>query len=167
MFVHLCVCIQISFFLYVFVAFAQKRCFSPRDFLIFFFILSLSSLFSLKLVICRSSHHILQSMNQLGKIANTGCGQLSRKIDIFLSPFVPESLVLRNGLGRPVPRQPAYSPLSGCILCLLTRLLPISAAASIYLYRPKPSGQSRVYQVTQLGIDAMAFTAESPPAQGQ
>ena len=87
----------------------------PKAFSLFFFvfILSLPSLSSLKLVICRSSHHILQSMNQPGKVANTGCGQLSRKMDISLSPLVPESLVSRNGLGRPVPRQPAYSPLSG------------------------------------------------------
>ena len=38
-------------------------------------------------------------------------------------------------------------------LALLTGFLPISAAASIYSYRQPPSGQSRVYQVTQLRTD--------------
>ena len=32
----------------------------------------------------------------------------------------------------------------------LVGFLPISAAASDYLYRQPPSGQSRVYEVTQL-----------------
>ena len=35
-------------------------------------------------------------------------------------------------------------------MVLLTRFLPISAALSNYLYRHTPSGQSRVYQVTEL-----------------
>ena len=39
------------------------------------------------------------------------------------------------------------------IWCLLAGFLPISAAASMYLYRYTPSGQSRVYQVTQLRTD--------------
>ena len=35
------------------------------------------------------------------------------KTNISLSPFAPENLVSRDGFGRPVPRQPAYS--SYCI----------------------------------------------------
>ena len=34
--------------------------------------------------------------------------------------------------------------------CLLTGFRPLFAMASIYLYRQPPSGQSRVYRVTQL-----------------
>ena len=56
-------------------------------------------------------------------------------MDFSLSPFAPESLILRDGFGRPVLRQPAYSPYSGCIWCLHAGFLPISAAASIYLYQ--------------------------------
>ena len=56
-------------------------------------------------------------------------------MSIPLSPYVPEKLVSRDGFGSPLPRQPAPSPHSGCIWCLLTRFLPSSAAASIYLYK--------------------------------
>ena len=78
-------------------------------------------------------------------------------MDISLSPFAPENLVSRDGFGRPVPRQPAHSPHSICIWCLLTGFLPISAAASINLYHHTPSGQSRVYWVTQLRSDGVYY----------
>ena len=58
------------------------------------------------------------------------------KITSPLSPFAPKNLVGRDGFGRPVLRQPAHSPHSGWIWCLLTGFLPISAAASIYLFKP-------------------------------
>ena len=45
-------------------------------------------------------------------------------------------------------------------------LLPLFAAASIYLYPQQSSSQSQVYQVTQYCVST-TFTAESPPAQGQ
>ena len=57
-------------------------------------------------------------------------------MNISQSPFAPENLVARDGFGHPVPRQPAHSPYSGRIWCLLTGSLPISAAASIYLFKP-------------------------------
>ena len=55
-------------------------------------------------------------------------------MNISLSPFAPENLVSRDGFGRPVPRQPAHlHTYSGRIWCLL---LPISAAASAFLFLP-------------------------------
>ena len=54
------------------------------------------------------SHHIWQSMDQPGKAANPARGQLNRKMNISLSPCVPENLVSRDGFSRPVPRQPAH-----------------------------------------------------------
>ena len=47
-------------------------------------------------------------MDQPGKVANPARGQLNREYDIPLSPCVPENLVSRDGLSRPVPRQPAH-----------------------------------------------------------
>ena len=47
-------------------------------------------------------------MDQPGKVANPARGQLNRKINIPLSPCVPENLVSRDGFSRPVPRQPAH-----------------------------------------------------------
>ena len=48
------------------------------------------------------------SMDQPGKVANPARGQLNRENEQSLSPFVPENLVLRDGFGSPVPRQPAH-----------------------------------------------------------
>ena len=76
-------------------------------------------------------------------------------MNVSLSPFVLEKSVSRDGFGRPVSRQPTRSLYSGQIWCLLTRFLPISAAPSIYLYHQTPSGQSRVYRVTQLRADGV------------
>ena len=49
-----------------------------------------------------------KSMDQPGKVANPARGQLNRESNIPLSPCVPENLVSRDGLSRPVPRQPAH-----------------------------------------------------------
>ena len=58
------------------------------------------------------------------------------KINIYLSPFAPQNLVSRDGLGRPVPRQPAHSPYSDRTPCFPTEFLPIYGAASIRLFKP-------------------------------
>ena len=55
-------------------------------------------------------HHLEQSMDQLGKVANPALGQLNREKNTSLSPFAPENLVSRDGFGRPVPLQPAHYP---------------------------------------------------------
>ena len=58
-------------------------------------------------------------MDQPAKVANPARGQLNRKINISLSPCVPENLVLRDGFSPPVPRQPAHlhtQPESGAYL---------------------------------------------------
>ena len=45
--------------------------------------------------------------DQPGKVANPARGHLDRKMNISLSPFAPENLISRDGLGSVVPRQPA------------------------------------------------------------
>ena len=57
-------------------------------------------------------YHILQSMDQPGKVANAARGKLNRENEYFLSQFAPEALVSRDRFGRPVLRQPAHSPSS-------------------------------------------------------
>ena len=86
------------------------------------------------------------------------------KMNISLSPFAPENMVSRNGFANPVPRQPAHlhtQAESGAYLRDSSRVP--RRRPFIYLNRHTPSGQSRVYRVTQLRTDG----AESPPAQGQ
>ena len=46
--------------------------------------------------------------DQPGKVANPARGQLNREIFFSLSPFAPDNLVSRDGLGSPVPLKPAH-----------------------------------------------------------
>ena len=77
-------------------------------------------------------------------------------MNIFMSPFAPENLVSRDGFGIPVPRQPAHlhtQAESGAYSrdsSRVPRWRPF-----IYLNRHPPSGQSRVYRVTQLRTDGV------------
>ena len=57
-----------------------------------------------------------------------------RKIIFSQSPFAPDNSVTRDKLSRPVPRQPAHFP---------------------HRLNLMPSGQSRVYQATQMRIDGV------------
>ena len=56
-------------------------------------------------------------------------------MNVSLSAFAPKNLVSRDGFGRPVLRQPAHLQLR-LNLVLLAGFLPISAASSIYLFKP-------------------------------
>ena len=103
-------------------------------------------------------------MDQPGKVANPARGQLNRENNIPLSPCVPENLVSRDGFSRPVPRQPAH--------------LHTQAESGAYLRDP-PEFRGGVHYETAIhhrvspkfigsrNCVPMAFTAESPPAQGQ
>ena len=71
-----------------------------------------------------------------------------------ISPFAPENLVSRDGFGSPVPRQPAHlhtQAESGAYLRDSSRFP--RRHPFIYLNRHTPSGQSRVYRITQLRTD--------------
>ena len=78
------------------------------------------------------------------------------KINIFVSPFSPENLVSRDGFSSPVPRQPDHlhtQAESGAYLRDSSRVP--RRRPFIYLNRHTPSGQSRVYRVTQLRTDGV------------
>ena len=100
-------------------------------------------------------------MGQPGKVANPG-GQLNR-VNIPLSPCVPENLVSRDGFSRPVPRQPAHlhtQAESGAYLRDSSQFRGASIMKPPYAIGcPKFIGSRNCVP--------MAFTAESPPAQGQ
>ena len=97
-------------------------------------------------------HHIQQSMDQPSKVANPARGQLNRENEYFPVPFARENLFSRDGFSRPVSCQPAHSPHSGWIWCLLPGFLPISTAASIYLFIiiPVQLTTSRIGNLTRL-----------------
>ena len=106
-----------------------------------------------------------KSMDQPGMVANPARGQLNRESNIPLSPCVPENLVSRDGLSRPVPRQPAHLHTQAESGAYLRKFLPSSAAASIYetAIRQRVSPEF----IGSRNCVPMVFTAESPPAQGQ
>ena len=78
------------------------------------------------------------------------------KINTPLSPFAPENLVSRDGFGSSVLRQPAHlhtQAESGSYLRDSSRVP--RRRPFIYFNRHTPSGQSRVYRVTQLRTDGI------------
>ena len=78
------------------------------------------------------------------------------KMKISLSAFAPENLVSRDGFHSLVPRQPAHLQAeaeSGAYLRDYSRVP--RRRPFIYLNRHTPSGQSRVYRVTQLRTDGV------------
>ena len=99
-------------------------------------------------------------MDQPGKVANPARGQLNRENNIPL----PENLVSRDGFSRPVPRQPAH--------------LDTQVESGVYLRDSSRVPRRRPYEtairhrvspefIGSRNCVPMAFTAESPPAQGQ
>ena len=70
---------------------------------------------------------------------------------------------MRDWFGRPVPCQPALSPHSGLYWCLLTGFLPFSATASTHTVNRRWASPELI---GSRNCVPMAFTAESPLAQG-
>ena len=62
----------------------------------------------IELPVCIYGQTWSKNMDQPGKVANPGRGQLDREINISLFAFAPEKLVSRDGFGSLVPRQPAH-----------------------------------------------------------
>ena len=90
-------------------------------------------------------------MDQPGKVANPARGQLNRGYEY--SPVPVENSVSRDGFGSPVPRQPAYLHTQAESGSYSRDFFRFPRRPFIYLNRHTPSGQSRVYCVTQLGTD--------------
>ena len=88
-------------------------------------------------------------MDQPGKIANPARGQLNRENNIPLFPCVPENLVSRDGLSRPVPRQPDHLHTQAESGAYLRDSYRVPQRRPLFMKPPYPSGQSLVYRVTQ------------------
>ena len=98
--------------------------------------------------------------DQPSKVANPARGQLDRENGYSLSPYAPENLVSRDGFGSPVPRQPA--------------LLHTEAESDAYSRDSSRFPPRRPFShwvspefIGSRNCVPMAFTTESPPAQGQ
>ena len=105
-------------------------------------------------------------MDQPCKVANPARGQLNRENNIPLSPCVLENLVSRDGFGSPVPRQPAHLHTqveSGAYLRDSSRV----PRRRPFIYETAIRHRVSPEFIGSRNYVPMAFTAESPPAQGQ
>ena len=87
------------------------------------------------------------------------------KMNISVSAFVPENLVSRDGFGSPVPRQPAHLHTQtefGAYLRNSSRV----PRRRLFIYLKPPYAIGSEFIVSRNYVP-MAFTAKSPPAQGQ
>ena len=84
-------------------------------------------------------------------------------MNISLSAFVSENLVLRDGFRQSVSLLISMLRLNR----LLTGFLPSSAAAPIYSFITTIRHRVSPAFIGSRNCVPMAFTAESPPAQGQ
>ena len=79
-------------------------------------------------------------------------------MNIFLSLFTTENLVSRHGFGSPVPRQPAHLHTEANLV--FKYRIPPESYGGVHLFILNchtPSGQSRVYWVTQLRTDGVQY----------
>ena len=96
------------------------------------------------------------------------CNRGEKKMGFSLSPLAPGNLVLRGRFGRLVPRQPPLILRTQAESCAYSReFSPLSATASIYFMPPTAIGSSVPTFIRLRNCVPMAFTAESPPAQGK
>ena len=104
--------------------------------------------------VCMYGHTYSKSIDQPSKVSNPARGQLNRENKyLYLSVFVPENLVSRDGLGSPVPRQPTHlhtQAESGAYLrdsSRVSRRRPF-----LFLNRHMRSGQPQLYRVMQIEV---------------
>ena len=76
-------------------------------------------------------------------------------LNTFSRVLAPENLVSRDGFGRPVLLQLAHSLHPAGLNLALTHGIPTTFRDGVHIYRQPPSGQSRVYPVTQLRTDGV------------
>ena len=88
-------------------------------------------------------------------------------MNIPLSQHAPDNLVSRDGFSRPVPRQPAHPKILRLNL-VLTHGIPPDFRGRVHFFI-----QTAIHHrlspefIGSRNCVPMAFTADSPPAQGQ
>ena len=102
-----------------------------------------------------SKHTYSKIMDRPDKVANPARGQLNRENEIFPSPFAPENWSRETGSAVPSRVSLLISILRlNMVLTYDSSRVP-RRRPFIYLNRHTPSGQSRVYRVTQLRTDGV------------
>ena len=92
-------------------------------------------------------------------------------MNIPLSPYVPENLVSRDGFSRPVPRQPAHLHTQAESGSYLLYGISPEFRGGVHLRNRHTYAIGSIVSPEFIGSRnncvPMAFTAESPPVQGQ
>ena len=102
-----------------------------------------------------------------GKVVSPPRGQLHRENYISLSAFAPENLVSRDGFGSPIPRQPAHVHTQTEYGAYSRDSSQIPRRRPFILLKPPYAiGSVPCLCIGSRNCVPMAFTAESPPAQG-
>ena len=117
--------------------------------------------------VCMYGHACSKSMDRPGKVVNPARGQLNREMNISLSAFAPENLAWSRETGSAVPSRVSLLISILRLNLVLTYGIPsefrgFRGCVHLFILNcHTPSGQSRVYWVTQLCTDG------SPLAQDQ
>ena len=90
----------------------------------------------------------------------------TRKNNISLSAFAPENLASRDGFGSPVPRQPAHLHTQAEYGAYLRDSSRVPRRRPFIYLNHIRHRVSPEFIGSRICVP-MAFTAESPPAQGQ
>ena len=92
---------------------------------------------------------------------------LTSKMNISQSAFVPENLASRDGFGSPVSRQPVHPHTQAGSGAYLRDFSRVPRRRPLIYFKP-PYIRHRVSPkfIRPCNCVPMAFTAESPPAQG-
>ena len=88
-------------------------------------------------------------------------------MNVPLSALTPENLISRDGFGSTVPHQPAHLHTQAESGAYLRDSSRVPRRASIYLFKTAIRHRVSAEFIGSRNWVPMAFTAESPPAQGQ
>ena len=116
---------------------------------------------------CMYGQQFQQKIDQPGIVTDPARGQLTRIYFFSLRPFASEKLVSPERQVRPSRLAPARPFCTLRLNLVLTREVPPASRDGVnIIYLQPPSGQSRVYRVTQLRTDGVHFreSAGTEPA---
>ena len=110
--------------------------------------------------------HFQQRMDQPVMIVNPASGKLNRENVLSLSPFAPENLISQKGSAIPAPASACLFSTRRLHLVLTHGIPPAFSDGVLFIH---PANRHRVSPefIGPRIYGPKAFTAQSPPAQGQ
>ena len=117
--------------------------------------------------VCMATHTCSKSMGQPGKVANPACGQLNRE-SIFPCPLSRLRIWSLRETGSAVPSRVSLLISIPRLNLVLTYGIPPEFRGGVhYLFKTATRHRASPKFIGSSNCVLMAFTAESPSAQGQ